>query len=109
VKIPDIPFAVTDWSKIERTEHPGETGVAQWRTQQFGAIRIRMVDYSPGYLADHWCSKGHIILCIDGELTTELQDGRRFVLTAGMTYQVGDDATPHRSLSNAGARLFIVD
>ena len=93
----DIPFGTTDWSGVERTEHPGETGKAFWRTRQFGAIRVRMVEYTPGYLADHWCSKGHILLCLEGELHTELADGRTFVLTPGMTYQVADDTAPHRS------------
>lgn len=109
MNIADIPFGITDWSQVEATEHPGETGVAQWRTRQFGALRVRMVDYSPGYLADHWCSKGHILLCLEGELHTELEDGRRFVMTAGMSYQVADQAEAHRSSTSTGARLFIVD
>lgn len=104
-----IPFATTDWSNIEPTEHRGETGSAFWRTRQFGEIRVRMVEYSPGYLADHWCSKGHILLCLEGELHTELEDGRRFVLTPGMSYQVADNAEPHRSFTALGAKLFVVD
>jgi hypothetical protein len=104
-----IPFGTTDWSAIPRTEHKGDTGVATWRTQQFGAIRVRMVEYSPGYLADHWCVKGHILLCMEGELHTELADGRTFVLTPGMSYQVADNAEPHRSSTAVGAKLFIVD
>ena len=105
----DIAFGTTDWSSIEPTVHPGETGSAQWRTRQFGAIRVRMVDYSPGYCADHWCSKGHILLCMEGELITDLADGRRFLLKPGMSYQVADGAEPHRSHTEVGARLFIVD
>ena len=105
----DIPFGTTDWSKIERTEHAGETGQASWRTQHFGAIRVRMVEYSPGYLANHWCVKGHILLCLEGELHTELEDGRKFVLKPGTSYQVADSAEPHRSTSPLGAKLFIVD
>jgi hypothetical protein len=104
-----IPFGMTDWSKIERVEHKGETGLAYWRTQQFGDIRVRMVEYSPGYLADHWCTKGHILLCIDGELHTELADGRKFVLIPGVSYQVADNAEPHRSYTAIGAKLFVVD
>lgn len=107
--ISDIPFGTTEWGKIQRTEHKGETGLAYWRTQHFGNIRVRMVEYTPGYLADHWCSKGHIILCIDGELHTELQDGRKFTLKPGMSYQVADNAEPHRSHTAVGAKLFIVD
>jgi quercetin dioxygenase-like cupin family protein len=105
----EIAFGTTDWSAVEATEHRGETGIARRRTRQFGAIRVRMVEYSPGYLADHWCTKGHILLCLEGELTTELADGRTFVLRAGDSYQVADEAEPHRSHTNVGARLFIVD
>lgn len=105
----DIPFGTTAWSDIAPTEHKGETGIATWRTQQFGDIRVRMVEYSPGYLADHWCSKGHILLCMEGELHTELSDGREFKLLPGMSYQVADDAEPHRSSTAIGAKLFIVD
>ena len=105
----DIPFGTTDWSAIVPTEHAGETGKAFWRTAQFGDIRVRMVEYSPGYEADHWCSKGHILLCLSGELETLLQDGRRFVLKPGMSYQVADGAEPHRSRTAVGATLFIVD
>ena len=104
-----IPFETTDWSAVERTEHKGETGVAFWRTKHFGSIRVRMVEYTPGYLADHWCVKGHVLLCIEGELQTELEDGRKFILKPGMSYQVGDNAEPHRSYTEIGAKLFIVD
>lgn len=109
MNIQDIAFAVTDWSDVETTEHQGETGTAYWRTRHFGAIRVRMVEYTPGYLADHWCSKGHILLCLEGELETELQDGRRFVLKPGSSYQVADNAEPHRSSTAVGAKLFVVD
>ena len=104
-----IPFDVVDWANVSPTEHAGETGVATWRTRQFGAIRVRMVQYSPGYRADHWCEKGHILLCIAGELHTELADGRTFRLAPGMSYQVADGADAHRSSSRDGATLFIVD
>lgn len=104
-----IPFGMTDWSTIEATRHPGDDGFALWRTQNFGGIRVRMVEYSPGYVANHWCVKGHVLLCLEGELQTELADGRRFTLTQGMSYQVADDAEPHRSQTSTGARLFIVD
>ncbi|HVO90326.1 MAG TPA: DHCW motif cupin fold protein [Casimicrobiaceae bacterium] len=104
-----IPFGSTDWSTIPATEHKGLRGSATWRTRQFGAVRVRMVEYSPGYFADHWCSKGHILLCLEGELHTELQDGRSFVLKPGMSYQVADNTDAHRSHTDAGAKLFIVD
>lgn len=105
----NIAFGVTDWSTVEKTEHVGDTGMAYWRTRQFDGIRVRMVEYSPGYLADHWCSKGHILFCIAGELRTELDDGRTFVLKPGMSYQVADNAEAHRSSTEHGATLFIVD
>jgi len=104
-----FPFVATDWSQVEATEHPGETGRALWRTRQFGGIRVRMVEYSPGYVADHWCAKGHVLLCLEGELVMELADGRRLTLKPGMSYQVADDAEPHRSRTAIGAKLFIVD
>ncbi|MFB0935846.1 MAG: DHCW motif cupin fold protein [Propionivibrio sp.] len=109
MQMSDIPFGTTDWSSITPTEHPGETGKAFWRTCQFGSIRVRMVEYTPGYLADHWCVKGHILLCLEGELHTELEDGRTFLLKPGMSYQVADNAEAHRSSTPCGARLFIVD
>jgi len=109
MQMTDIPFGTTDWETVERTEHKGETGAAYWRTRQFGAIRVRMVEYTPGYLADHWCSKGHVLLCLEGELHTELEDGRTFVLTPGMSYQVADNAEAHRSFTAKGAKLFVVD
>lgn len=110
MKIPPHPFTTTDWSKVPETRHPGETGYAIWRTLEIGDIRIRQVEYSPGYLADHWCDRGHILYVLEGELETELKDGRRFALKPGMSYQVSDfgDA-PHRSSTQTGARLFIVD
>ena len=109
MRLTDIPFGTTDWATLDRVPHAGETGVAHWRTMQVGDIRVRMVDYSAGYLADHWCSKGHILFCVAGQLDTELEDGRRFVLTPGMSYQVADHAEAHRSSTTIGATLFIVD
>jgi len=109
MQISNIPFGITDWSTVERTEHKGEIGLAYWRTQNFGNVPVRFVEYTPGYLADHWCVKGHILLCTEGELHTELEDGRKFVLTAGMSYQVADNTEPHRSSTAVGAKLFIVD
>ena len=94
---------------MPRIEHPGETGTGFWRTLMVGEIRVRMVEYSADYLADHWCSKGHILLCLEGELDTELADGKSFQLRPGMSYQAGDGEPPHRSATKAGAKLFIVD
>lgn len=110
MKIPDLPFTVTEWDKVPATEHPGESGMAIWRTLTIGEIRVRQVEYSAGYLADHWCDRGHILYVLSGELISELKDGRITVMTAGMSYQVSDfgDAA-HRSSSRSGAKLFIVD
>src|SRR5262245_12836935 len=104
-----IPFGTTDWSSVEPTTHPGETGTALWRTREFGSIRVRIVEYSKDYLADHWCDKGHILFVLEGELQTELADGRTVVLKPGMSYQVADGAEPHRSRTRGGAKLFVVD
>nr|WP_214658144.1 DHCW motif cupin fold protein [Pseudomonas folii] len=109
IELTAFPFGTTDWSTIEPVEHAGETGTAYWRTCEFGSVRVRMVEYSPGYLADHWCWRGHILLCLEGELHTELEDGRQFILTAGMSYQVSNDAEGHRSFTTTGAKLFVVD
>jgi hypothetical protein len=109
MQIADIPFGTTDWSDIVPTEHKGDVGTAFWRTRNFGSIRVRMVEYTSGYAADHWCSKGHILLCLEGVLHTELEDGRRFILKPGMSYQVADNAESHRSTTATGAKLFIVD
>jgi hypothetical protein len=109
MRIDALPFGVLDWNAVERTVLPGERGEATWRTRRFGDLRLRMVEYSPGYVADHWCRKGHFLLCLAGELQTELADGRRFTLTPGMMYHVADDAEPHRSVTPTGARLYIVD
>ena len=107
--INNIPFGITNWAEIPTTRHTGDQGYALWHTQQFDAIRVRMVEYSENYLADHWCSKGHILLCLEGKLHTELDDGRTFTLTAGMSYQVADQAEAHRSSTSKGAKLFIVE
>jgi quercetin dioxygenase-like cupin family protein len=109
MQLSDIPFGTTDWATIDAIHHAGQTGSAVWRTRVFGAVRVRMVEYSPGYSADHWCEKGHILLCLRGELETELRDGRRFRLGPGMSYQVADGAEAHRSSTASGATLFIVD
>ena len=109
MKIQDVPFCTVDWNKIEPTTHPGITGEAYWRTFEMGNIRVRMVEYTPKYFADHWCNRGHILFVLEGELVTELEDGREFMLTPGMSYQVAEDSNPHRSHTEMGAKLFIVD
>ena len=110
MKIPELAFTATAWSAVPETVYPGEHGEARWRTFQAGDLRVRMVEYSPGYLADHWCDRGHVLLVLEGELQSELRDGRTFTLTPGMSYQVSDfgDAA-HRSSTRTGAKLFVVD
>jgi quercetin dioxygenase-like cupin family protein len=109
MKMEPLPMSATDWDQVAPTEHPGETGFATWRTRNFGDIRVRMVEYSPGYEADHWCNKGHVLLCLSGELQVTLQDGQKFSLAPGQSYHVGDGESPHRSATSTGAKLFIVD
>jgi quercetin dioxygenase-like cupin family protein len=104
-----LSFQTHNWEAVEKTEHKGETGFAFWQTLHANNVRVRKVEYSAGYKADHWCSKGHIILCVEGEMITELDNGRFFTLTAGMTYFVGDNCEQHRSSSEKGCKLFIVD
>lgn len=104
-----IPFHTTDWSVIPCTEHRGETGTSWWKTLRYGDLRIRKVQYSENYQADHWCSLGHIVYCLEGELVSELSDGRKFTLAAGMSYQVSNGVSSHRSVSKNGATLLIID
>ena len=105
----NIPFQTIDWSIIPKTEHKGETGMAYWQTLQFEGLRIRMVEYSKGYVADHWCTKGHIVHCLEGDFVSELNDGKKSVLSKGMTYVVTDDLSSHRSTTVNGVKLLIID
>jgi hypothetical protein len=105
----DIPFQVIDWTLIPKTEQKGAKGIAFWQTLQLQGLRIRIVEYSPGYLADHWCKKGHIVHCLEGEFESELQEGERFLLKKGMTYVVSDDLSSHRSTTKNGVKLLIID
>ena len=104
-----IPFQAVDWTTVEKTQHNGETGIAYWQTLQFDNIRIRLVEYSENYFADHWCQKGHIVHCLEGEFISELESGEKFILTKGMTYIVSDGLSSHRSISNSGVKLLIID
>lgn len=104
-----IPFQVIDWQSLDQKEHAGEKGSALWKTLQVEGLRIRIVEYSEGYLADHWCRKGHFVHCLEGEFTSELQDGQSFHLTKGMSYLVSDELSSHRSFTNEGVKLLIID
>jgi hypothetical protein len=108
-KMPDISFTAINWDGIPETEHTGESGTAKWRTVEFPGLRIRLVRYSKGYRADHWCRLGHIVHCLAGEVLSELRDGRTFRLTKGMTYVVSDDISEHRSTTETGVDLLIID
>lgn len=79
-----------------------------WGTKQFPGLRIRIFEYSAGYLADHWCQKGHIVQCLEGEFETELENGETFLLKE-MSYVVSDHLSCHRSTSKTGVRLLIID
>lgn len=104
-----IPFQTIDWSLIPKTEHPGESGTAYWQTIQLGNLRVRKVIYTKNYLADHWCQKGHIVHCLEGELISELESGEKFTLSKGMTYIVSDDMSSHRSITTEEVELLIID
>ena len=105
----NIPFQSIDWSTSEKTEHKGETGTAYWQTIHFNGLRLRLVEYSKEYIADHWCQKGHIVHCLEGEFVSELENGEQFMLTKGMTYIVSDELSSHRSVSKNGVKLLIID
>lgn len=105
----NIPFQTIDWTSIEKVEYKGESGVAIWQTIQFDGLRIRLVEYSNEYFADHWCQKGHIVHCLDGEFISELKAGEKIKLTKGETYVVSDELSSHRSVSENGVKLLIID
>ena len=105
----NIPFQIIDWNNIPKKEYLGETGVANWQTLQFAGLRVRIVEYHAGYVADHWCQKGHIVHCLEGEFTTEQETGEKFTITKGMTYIVSDDLSSHRSIAHTFAKLMIID
>ena len=105
----NIPFQTIDWTKIPKTEHKGDTGVAYWQTILFEGLRLRIVEYSKGYVADHWCTKGHIVHCLEGDFVSELNDGEKFILTKGMTYVVTDELSSHRSFTENGVKVLIID
>ena len=105
----NIPFTTIDWEKIPKTIHQGEIGSATWQTIQYPGLRIRIVEYSSNYFADHWCEKGHIVYCLEGEFVTEQKSGEKLLLTEGMSYIVSDELSLHRSSSEAGVKLLIID
>jgi quercetin dioxygenase-like cupin family protein len=109
MKLDSFSFETLDWNSVPKDEHQGDTGKAYWQVRMMNDIRVRRVEYSPGYLANHWCEKGHVLFCIEGEMETELADGRKFKLSKGMSYLVGDNNEAHRSSTTNGCILYIVD
>ena len=109
MRLDGVPFAAIDWERIPPEEHSGESGNARSRSYVSEGLRIRMVEYSAGYVADHWCHKGHVVLCVRGQFVSRHQDGSVHTIRQGMSYVVGDETAPHRSVSERGATLFIVD
>jgi len=105
----NIPFQTIDWEKITKAEHPGETGTSFWQTLQLDNLSIRIVEYSAGYLADHWCQKGHIVHCLEGDFISEFESGEKINMAKGMTYVVSDNLSSHRSVSKNGVKLLIID
>ena len=105
----NIPFQTINWADVPKVEFKGEKGTAYWQTMQFDGLRIRIVEYSPGYIADHWCKKGHIVHCLDGDFTSELQNGQQFKLSKGMSYVVSDELSSHRSITQNGVKVLIID
>ena len=105
----NIPFQTIEWDKIPKSEHKGETGTSFWQTVEFPGLRLRLVEYSPGYLADHWCEKGHFVYCLEGSVINELKEGSKTVLKPGMSYIVSDTFSSHRSATKEGVKLIIID
>jgi hypothetical protein len=105
----NILFQTIHWDTVPKTIHAGEQGIAYWQTLQFNGLRVRIVEYSEGYIADHWCQKGHIVHCLEGEFTSEMSDGTHFELTNGMSYIVSDELSVHRSVTKNGTKLMIID
>ena len=105
----NIPFQTIDWSKVPKVEYQGESGTATWQTTEYNGLRLRIVEYSAGYVADHWCQKGHIVHCLEGEVINELEGCESSLLKQGMTYIVSDELSSHRSVTKSGVKLLIID
>jgi hypothetical protein len=104
-----IPFQITDWSSVPTTVVNGTTGTATMLIVQHGDLRIRMVEYSANYLADHWCQLGHLVFVLEGELINEMENGGTSVLKPGSFYAVSDGLSSHRSRTVGPVKLIVVD
>ena len=110
MKISDVPFSVTEWEGVGQTEHKGIKGTSLWKTFEEGNIRARIVEYSPGFVSDHYCERGHVVLVLKGSLLLTMKKGDRFIIEEGCSFQLSDDASkPHSVSSEHGAKVFIVD
>jgi quercetin dioxygenase-like cupin family protein len=109
MKMEALPFTNIVWTDLSVTQSNGESGTAASREVTVGDMRIRLVEFSPGYKADHWCSKGHVVFVLEGELSTTLEDGRTFETRPGNLFVIGDDRDTHRAHTSSGAKVFIVD
>jgi hypothetical protein len=105
----NIAFEKIDWDNVEKVAYTGETGMAYWQTKMYDGLRVRLVTYSAGYVADHWCKKGHIVHCLQGEFVSELEDGNKFMLAEGMSYIVSDEMSSHKSIAVNEVLLLIID
>lgn len=104
-----IPFTIMNWDRIHRTITHGASGTVTTRVQVLGDLRIRMIEYSANYLADHWCELGHLVFVLEGELINELKDGATTVMKAGMSYAVSDGLSSHRSRTVGRVMILVVD
>jgi len=105
----NIPFTLIDWSQISKAEKNGKSGNVAQQVAEYPGLKIRVVEYSSGYMADHWCQKGHIVHCLEGNFESEMESGEKFQLSKGMTYIVSDDMSSHRSNTESGTKLLIID
>ena len=100
MELKDIPFQTIQWESIPREELKGETGMAYRQTIQFPGLRIRIVEYSKNYKADQWCQKGHVVHCLEGELTSEMQiNGNVFRLSKGIDRKSTRLNSSHHAIS----------
>jgi len=110
VKLPEMPFTTVDWTAMNATEHPGQTGTSLWRSFERDGLRTRLVEYLPGYTADHWCDRGRVLHVLSGQLKIKLRDGRSFHLGQGSGFCVSDHGdSAHLVTTSTGCRVFIVD
>ena len=110
MQINSAPYTGIDWDEVPITKHAGESGFVYRRTCETGNVRLRLAEYSPGYKAEHWCCRGHVIHLLDGEIIYKFKDGSEIKLAKGMSCCFSDSQEiPHKSSTRNGAFLLIVD